>query len=224
MRRKRHLDERIASCGDELIVKDYLTEDTRRLIVDKSKLLDLKEVFGNDNPVHVELGCGLGGFCIELARRHPEINIIAVERISNVIITALEDARKENLPNLKFMNIPVECLQVYLPENSVDRIYLNFSTPLPKAGYAKQRLTHPRFISIYSALLKTGGEIHQKTDSMHFFEFSLESFSSCGYGLKNISLDLHKSDFAADNIVTEYENNFSQKGFPIYRLEAVKRG
>lgn len=223
MRRKRRLDERIERCSDVLIARDYLTADTRRVIAEKKSLLSYRDIFGNDNPVHVELGCGLGRFCIELAKRYPDINVIAVERTSNVIITALETAQREKLPNLRFLNIPVECLQVYLPESSVERIYLNFSTPLPKAGYAKQRLTHPRFIEIYTNVLKEGGEIHQKTDSMHFFEYSLEQFSSCGYALKNISLDLHNSDFAENNIVTEYENNFASKGLPIYRLEAVKR-
>ncbi len=223
MRRKRHLEERLEKCDEVLLARDYLNKDTLKAIEEKRSILNYREIFGNDNPVHVELGCGLGGFCIELAKRNPNINILAVEKISNVILTALENAQRENLPNLKFLNIPVECLEIYIPENSVERIYLNFSTPLPKKGYEKQRLTHSRFLKIYSKLLKDNCEVHQKTDSMHFFEYSLEQFSSNGFALKNISLDLHNSDFASENIVTEYEYSFSSKGMPIYRLEAVKR-
>lgn len=221
MRRKRHLFDRLQNCEEYLLAKDYLTADTRRAIEERSSLLNLEEVFGNTNPVYLELGCGLGGFCIELAKRHPEINILAVERVTNVLLTALERAKEENLNNLRFLNIPVECLPAFLADCSVERIYLNFSTPLPKAGQVKQRLTHPSFLSLYYNLLKPGGEIHQKTDSPRFFEFSLESFSSVGFTLKDISLDLHHSDYTA-NIVTEYEKNFSDKGFPIYRLVAEK--
>lgn len=222
MRRKRHLEDRLLNCSDVLVAKDYLNADTQEAVRTRKNLLNTAEIFGNFNPLHVELGCGLGGFCIELAKRNPDINILAVERISNVLVTAMERAKTENLKNLRFMNIPVECIQAYLKSGSADRIYLNFSTPLPKAGYIKQRLTHPRFLNIYKDILKPGGEVHQKTDSMHFFEYSVEQFSKEGFILKNISLDLHKSEFAEVNIVTEYEKNFSDKGMPIYRLEAVK--
>jgi tRNA (guanine-N7-)-methyltransferase len=116
----------------------------------------------------------------------------------------------------------VEVLQCYLKSGSVQRIYLNFSTPLPEKSREKQRLTSDRFLKIYRDLLPDGGEIHQKTDSMPFFEYSLAQLSKNGFELKNISLDLHKSEFAAENIVTEYERKFSEKG-PIYRTEAIKR-
>ena len=99
------------------------------------------------------------------------------------------------------------------------RILLYFSCPFPKSGYATHRLTHNRFLEIYKRLLKKGGEIHQKTDNMHFFEFSLEQLSASGFALKNVSLDLHKSGYEG-NIMTEYEEKFTSKGFPIYRLEA----
>ncbi len=222
MRRKRHLDERLAKCAPVLLARDYLNADTLQAIQGRSHLLSFRDVFGNDNPVEVELGCGLGGFCIEYARRHPDVNVLAVEKISNVLVAAMERAMQENLPNLRFLNIPAECLQAYLPSGGVRRIHLNFSTPLPKAGYARQRLTHPRFLAIYRDVLASGGEIWQKTDSMHFFEYSLEQLSFAGFRLKNISLDLHNSCYMAENIVTEYEHNFAEKGMPIYRLEAEK--
>jgi tRNA (guanine-N7-)-methyltransferase len=194
----------------------------KRMLEEYRNYLDLPAVFGNNDPVYLELGCGCGGFSIEHAKRYKNVNLLAVERMGNVLITALENAKKENLPNLRFLNIPVEVLQCYLKSGSVQRIYLNFSTPLPEKSREKQRLTSDRFLKIYRDLLPDGGEIHQKTDSMPFFEYSLAQLSKNGFELKNISLDLHRSEFSAENIVTEYERKFSEKG-PIYRTEAIKR-
>jgi tRNA (guanine-N7-)-methyltransferase len=113
-----------------------------------------------------------------------------------------------------------EYLLKYFPENSVERIYLNFSCPFPKARYAKHRLTSPIFLPMYKHILKNGCEIHQKTDNMHFFEYSLERYSELGFIMQNISLDLHKSNFEG-NIITEYEKRFTDLGQPIYRVEAI---
>jgi len=132
----------------------------------------------------------------------------------------MEQAIKAELPNLKFLMGKAEYLEKFFPENSVERIYLNFSCPYPKETYKKHRLTHSGFLNIYKKILVPGGEIHQKTDNMKLFEFSIESFSHCGFKLQNVSLDLHNSSFEG-NIVTEYEKRFSEAGFPIYRLEAV---
>lgn len=186
----------------------------------QQRTLDVKEIFGNENPVHLEVGCGKGGFAVQIAKQNPDINYIAVEMARNVIVSAMELAIKENLPNLKFLMGKAEYLEKFFPENSVDRIYLNFSCPYPKETYKKHRLTHSGFLAIYKRILVENGEIHQKTDNMKLFEFSIESFSECGYKLKNVSLDLHNSGFEG-NIVTEYEKRFSEAGFPIYRLEAV---
>lgn len=222
MRRKRNLEPRVEACKSVLVARDKMNKEALEAIGERRYILSFKEIFGNDNPVYLELGCGLGSFAIEHAKRYPDINLLAVEKISNVLVTAMERAMGENLPNLRFLNMPVECLEAYISDESVERIYLNFSTPLPKSSYARQRLTSPRFLDIYKKILVKGGEIHQKTDSMPFFEYSLEQFSADGFILKNISLDLHSSKYAEDNIVTEYEKNFSDKGMPIYKLEAVK--
>ena len=155
-----------------------------------------------------------------VVKASPDINFIAVEMARNVIVSAMELAVKENLPNLKFLMGKAEYLEKFFPENSVERIYLNFSCPYPKETYKKHRLTHPVFLEIYKHILIPGGEIHQKTDNMKLFEFSIENLSQCGFKLKNVSLDLHNSGFEG-NIVTEYEKRFSEQGFPIYRLEAV---
>ena len=165
-----------------------------------------------------EIGCGKGGFACEFAKRNPDLNIIAVEKVGNVIVAACEAARQAELKNIKFMKCNAEYLPCYIPAGSVSALYLNFSCPFPKKKYAKHRLTHPNFLKIYKQLLAPDAPICQKTDNMHFFEFSLESFSQSGFKLSNISLDLHASDFEG-NIVTEYEKRFSDMGMPIYRLE-----
>ena len=169
--------------------------------------------------MELEIGCGKGLFITELAKRNPNVNYIAIEMLSNVIVEACEKAQKANLSNVRFMIIRAECLQSYIPEHTVSRIYLNFSTPLPQKGYEKQRLTHRKFLEIYSKLLVDGGEINQKTDSKSLFEFSIAEYSQSGFLLKDISLDLLNSD-CKNNIMTEHEHKFVQMDMPIYRIVA----
>lgn len=220
MRRKNNLEQRLEACGDRII---YMDRDVLDFSVkDDKDIIDIAGIFGNDRPVELEIGCGKGQFIKELAKREPEKNFLAVELSSNVIVDAAESIISEGIENVRFMRGNARYLDCFLPEDSIGRIYLNFSCPYPKNTYANHRLTHADFLEIYKRLMKKGGEIHQKTDNMHFFEFSLEQFSQNGFGLKNVSLDLHKSDFEG-NIVTEYEKRFSDQGFPIYRLEAYIR-
>lgn len=218
MRKKKYLDKRLEAVSDILYISDF--EDRNfNTAIEKKDYIDLEDWFGNDKPIHLEIGCGKGRFACEYAKSHPEINLIAVEKSGNVITVGCEMAKAEGIENLRFIKCGAEYLEKFLKEKSVEKIFLNFSCPFPKSGYATHRLTHPRFLEIYKRLMVEGGEIHQKTDNMHFFEFSLESFSKSGFALKNVSLDLHKSDFEG-NIMTEYEEKFSSMGFPIYRLEA----
>ena len=217
MRRKKHLEERLAECGDMIIYMDR--EDRNYQVKDTKDMLDPAALFGREAPLELEIGCGKGQFICELAAREPGKNFLAVEKASNVIVDAAAKAIAAGLTNVRFMRGGAEYLQSYIPEHSVSRIYLNFSCPFPKKSYAAHRLTHHRFLEIYKTLMLPGAEIHQKTDNRGFFEFSLEEFSQNGWKLKNISLDLHASDFEG-NIVTEYEKRFSEQGFPIYRLEA----
>lgn len=218
MRKKKYLDKRLEAVSDILYISDF--EDRNfNTAIEKKDYIDLENWFGNDKPIHLEIGCGKGRFACEYAKSHPEINLIAVEKSGNVITVGCEMAKAEGIENLRFIKCGAEYLEKFLKEKSVEKIFLNFSCPFPKSGYATHRLTHPRFLEIYKRLMVEGGEIHQKTDNMHFFEFSLESFSKSGFALKNVSLDLHKSDFEG-NIMTEYEQKFSSMGFPIYRLEA----
>lgn len=220
MRKKKHLDERLEKCNNLLIL---LSEDSNFVTaIEKKEFIDTRALFGNDNPVVLEVGCGKGGFACELAKRNPDINVLALEKCANVIVIACEKAMKDNLTNLKFIQTGAEYLEKYIEPGSIERIYLNFSCPYPKNAYENRRLTNIRFLKSYDALLKDGAEIHQKTDNMHFFEYSIEQFTQYGFRLKNISLDLHNSDFEG-NIETEYEHKFASQGMPIYRLEAYMK-
>lgn len=181
--------------------------------------LDFAAIFGNNNPVQLEIGCGKGKFICELAARNPDINFVAVEKISNVLIEAVERAMGEKLKNVHFINSAAEVLPRYIKAGIIDKIYLNFSNPLPKMGYAKQRLTHPRFLNGYRRLLREGGQIVQKTDDKDFYEFSLESFNECGYEILDKCEDLHALN-DPENIVTEHEKKFTEAGKKIYRIVA----
>ena len=218
MRKKKHLDERMAQCADYLF--SMQCDDLNALTaVEKKEYIDLPALFGNNNPVVLEIGCGKGRFACELARREPAVNVLALEKARNVIVMACEQAKRENIPNVYFLHGGAEYLEKYLPPQSVDRIYLNFSCPFPKNSYANRRLTNERFLKSYAVLLRPGAEIHQKTDNMNFFEYSIEQLTHFGFALKNVSLDLHHSGFEG-NIETEYESRFASQGCPIYRLEA----
>ncbi|MBQ1451455.1 MAG: tRNA (guanosine(46)-N7)-methyltransferase TrmB [Clostridia bacterium] len=218
MRKKKYLDERIDACEGLLLT--LVSEDRNfETAKEKKNYLDFEELFGNANPVYMEIGCGKGQFVCELAKLHPEYNYLAVEKVGNVIVSAAERAKNEGLQNVRFLKCGAEYLQCFIPEKSIEGLYLNFSCPYPKKAYTSHRLTNERFLNIYKDILKDGAEIHQKTDNMHFFEYSIEEFTKCGFALKNVSLDLHSSDFEG-NIVTEYESKFVAEGLPIYRLEA----
>ncbi len=219
MRRKKNLDERISACREVMLYMQCQNEHANDPL-SEDFFADSRKTFGNDNPLFLEIGCGKGGFAIEFARQNPGINLIAVEKTPNVLITGMEEQMKLRLPNLKFCMGQAEYLGHLFHDNTIDRIFLNFSCPFPKNSYAIHRLTHARFLEIYRKVMKKGAEIHQKTDNMHFFEFSLEQLSNNGFPLKNVSLDLHNSGFEG-NIMTEYEKRFTELGQPIYRLEAV---
>lgn len=219
MRKKKHAEERLASCKD-LILPLAVHEVDYRNAAQNPSYYDIKEIFKNDNPLQLEIGCGKGQFICELARRNPDINYIAIEVCDDVAVLACENVKKAKLKNVRFMITGAEYILKYFRPSSVNRIYLNFSCPFPKSRYAKHRLTSQVFLPMYKTLLENGGEIHQKTDNMHFFEYSIEKYSEFGFKLQNISLDLHNSGFE-NNIVTEYEKRFTDLGQPIYRLEAV---
>lgn len=176
------------------------------------------EVFGNDHPIHIEVGTGKGRFITEMAKANPTINYLAIEAYESIIIDALDKLIEEDLPNLKLLPVNAVDLRDYFEKGDVNRVYLNFSDPWPKKRHAKRRLTYHTFLEIYEDILVDGGEIHFKTDNQGLFEYSLQSFSAYGLLLTYVSLDLHNSDFEG-NIMTEYEEKFSSKGQVIYRSE-----
>lgn len=218
MKRKKNLEERINASSDYLTImkNDSLNYNDA---VHENHRLDLAELFGNDNPVSLEVGSGKGQFGCTFAKQNPDKNILCVERNRNVLILAIDSAREMKLDNIRFLCGTAEYLPSYIEENAVEEIYLNFSCPFPKHKHIAHRLTNPRFLEIFKRIMKNDGTICQKTDNMHFFEYSIEQFSKCGFKLSNISLDLHNSDLEG-NIVTEYEHKFASQGYPIYRLEA----
>ncbi len=222
MRKKKYLDERLSAVSDILFISD-IEDRNFSTANEKKEYIDFDEWFNRPAPYMLEIGCGKGGFAAEYARRNPDINLIAVEKDSNVIVSACEKIKQEGITNIRFMKCSAEYLPKYIKPDSIERIFLNFSCPFPKNKYASHRLTHPRFLKIYRELMKQGAELHQKTDNPRFFEFSVESLTGCGFALKNVSLDLHNSGFD-DNIETEYERKFVSQGLPIYRLEAYIRG
>ena len=217
MRRLKNFDRRLSDVSDILTMYQIDVKNHNAKV--ESDYIDFSSIFGNDNPVYLEVGCGLGGFATEYANRNKDINILAVEVNDSVVIKAAERTKKRGVDNLHYLCVSANYLNRIIEDKSVDRIFLNFSCPYPKNRYESHRLTSPAFLEIYSRLLKKGARIHQKTDNMHFFEYSIEQYSKFGYKLENISLDLHNSDFEG-NIVTEYEAKFLAKGQPIYRLEA----
>ena len=177
------------------------------------------EVFGNNNPIHIEVGTGKGQFVLGMAKQNPDINYIGIELFDSVIVCALERIVEAEKPaNLRLLKVNGEDLQEFFAKNDVSRVYLNFSDPWPKARHAKRRLTHEGFLAIYESILIDNGEIHFKTDNRGLFEYSLVSMNHYGMKLNYVSLDLHVNE-PEDNVKTEYEEKFSAKGQPIYRLE-----
>ncbi len=198
---------------------DFLRENTHLVIPNPSEHKNKwKELFGNDNPIHVEVGTGKGQFIVGMAKQYPNINFIGIELSKSVIVTAAEKVQESGQSNILLIQENAENLNDIFMENEVSTIYLNFSDPWPKNRHAKRRLTFRTFLKRYEAALASNGELIFKTDNRGLFEYSLVSFSEYGMLLKEISLDLHKSDFEG-NIMTEYEEKFSSRGNRIYRCE-----
>ena len=203
MRRKKHGAERIAACAEILISEPAVPA------------VDPNSYFPENRPVCLEIGCGKGDFAVGMASKYPEYNWIAMERVPDVACLALEKGMKakDTRPdNLRFLIGDAQNLVEWFPAHSVDCIYLNFSDPWPKKGYAKRRLTHVGFLELYRKVLRPGGILKLKTDNVGLFDFSLEQFVEAGLRIDWQTRDLHASEKAADNIMTEYERNFSEKG------------
>ncbi len=173
-------------------------------------------------PLHVEIGMGKGRFIREMALLHPEINYLGVELFSSVLIRAVQKVADEDIPNLRFLWLNAESLPEVFGPGEVDRIYLNFSDPWPKARHAKRRLTSVPFLDRYRLFLAANGQLEFKTDNEALFRFSLESVPEAGWRLTACTFDLHRDEIMNEgNVLTEYEEKFSDRGQPIFKLIAA---
>lgn len=207
----------VKGAREEIAVSEYVTQNPKEL---KGRW---REHLGSDAPIHVEIGMGKGKFITALAELHPEINYIGVEKYASVLIRAIEKKKeREDLTNLAFLAVDAAELPEMFEKGEIDRIYLNFSDPWPKERHARRRLTSREFLARYEQFLKPDGEICFKTDNRALFEFSLEEAKEAGWELSEVTFDLHHSEYAEGNVMTEYEEKFSAKGNPIHRLVAKK--
>ena len=175
-----------------------------------------KEIFGNQNPVQIEIGMGKGKFIHTMAKEHPEINYVGIEKYSSVLLRAIQKMEQEELPNLKFLRMDAEDIAKVFGPGEVDKIYLNFSDPWPKDRHAKRRLPSRRFLEKFHKILVHDGEIEFKTDNRALFDFALEEVEAGGFSLVKHTFDLHNdSEMMKGNIMTEYEERFSSIGNPI---------
>jgi tRNA (guanine-N7-)-methyltransferase len=193
------------------------------------------EVFGNDDPIHVELGMGKGRFISEMSRIHPNINFIGIDMYDELVRRSSEKARiahagegateeeqqSTTISNLRLTVFNIEKIEDLFAPHEIERIYLNFSDPWPKKRHARRRLTHSGFLIKYKEILNSNGEIHLKTDSQSLFEFSLNSFADLGLRMRNISLNLHVDGIHPDHVMTEYETKFAKQGVNIHRCEVM---
>lgn len=182
-----------------------------------------QQLFGNDNPIHIEIGMGKGQFLTRLAKENPHINYIGIERYSSVLLRALQKMEQEPLSNLRFLCIDADSITEIFEKNEVDKIYLNFSDPWPKDRHAKRRLTSRQFFARYNDILKPDGNVEFKTDNRDLFLFSLDEVEEAGWKLAAHTFDLHHDEaLNQGNIMTEYEEKFSSLGNPIHKLIAYR--
>ena len=181
------------------------------------------QIFGNNNPVHIEIGMGKGRFITTLASMNPDINYVGIEKYSSVLLRAVEKQDELCLPNLRFIRMDAENITSVFGKEEVDRIYLNFSDPWPKDRHAKRRLTSRQFFARYDEILKSTGRVEFKTDNRPLFDFSVEEVNEAGWKLSVCTYDLHNDEKLVEgNVMTEYEERFSSQGNPICKLVAIR--
>ena len=205
--KKKHGAERLLACGN-IVIKDLRAEGNSS-----------QALFGNDKPLRIEIGCGKGDFIVGTAAKEPDVNFLAVEKVSDVLVIAAEKVKASGLDNVRVCCIDAKELTEIFEPHSIDRIYLNFSDPWPKARHEKRRLTYRTFLEIYKQILKEDGAIYFKTDNRGLFDFSLEEFKEFGIRMEKLTFDLHNSEYMEGNVMTEYEKRFSSMGVPINRVE-----
>ncbi len=213
MRKKKHSEERLAACGEYLFEANEVMNDPASAI----------GMAGGK--VYLEIGAGKGGFACAMAERHRDTAYFAMERVTDCVVLCVEKAKSGEfgeLKNLRFLIETADNLMHIFAPGSVDAIFLNFSDPWSKKGYAKRRLTHRRYLAMYMNLLRDGGVLRFKTDNVGLFDFSLEEIEAVGLTPTALTRDLHNSEWNEGNIMTEYETSFSEQGMKINMLEIKK--
>ncbi len=184
-----------------------------------------KDIFGNSNPIHIEIGMGKGKFIYTMAKEHPDINYVGIEKYSSVLLRAIQKMEEDELPNLKFIRMDAEDITKVFDRGEVDKIYLNFSDPWPKDRHAKRRLPSREFLARYDVILKADSYLEFKTDNRALFDFAVEELEPAGWKAEVISYDLHKDEkLMRDNVMTEYEEKFSAMGNPICKYVIYRVG
>jgi tRNA (guanine-N7-)-methyltransferase len=178
------------------------------------------EEFGNNNPIWIEIGMGLGGFLSDYSLLYPEINFVGIEKYSKVLVRAIKRFDPDENTNVKLLRFDANELDEVFGENEVSRIFLNFSDPWPKRRHEKRRLTHPDFISMYERIITKDGEVHFKTDNLDLFTYSVDQFRKSNFEVIKEIYDLHKKENV--EVKTEYETKFINKGVPIKKLVAKR--
>lgn len=175
-----------------------------------------QQIFGNENPIHIEIGMGKGKFIHTMAKEHPDINYVGIEKYSSVLLRAIQKMEQEELPNLKFLRMDAEDIAKVFGPGEVDKIYLNFSDPWPKDRHAKRRLPSREFLARYDIILKKNSRLEFKTDNRDLFDFAVEELEPAGWKAEVITYDLHHdAKLMEGNVMTEYEEKFSAMGNPI---------
>lgn len=179
-----------------------------------------KELFGNEHPIHIEVGMGKGKFITEMALLNPQVNYVGIERYTSVLLRAVQKREQmEEIPNLYYLCIDARELPQIFGAGEVERIYLNFSDPWPKDRHAKRRLPSREFLARYRQILAEGGRVEFKTDNRGLFEFALEEAKESGWPLAECTFDLHHDEkLMQGNVMTEYEEKFSGLGNPIHKM------
>ena len=203
----------IAGSREVIADSDFTIKDP-----EKKKGLWKKEVFGNDNEIHIEIGMGKGRFLMDMAALHPDINYVGIEKYSSVLLRALQKQEQLLLPNIIFIRMDAETITEVFAQSEVGRIYLNFSDPWPKDRHAKRRLPSREFLKRYDRILVPDGVVEFKTDNKDLFQFALDVIEPAGWTLDAVTYDLHNDEVMnKGNVMTEYEERFSEAGNPIYK-------
>lgn len=196
--------------------RDVIAESPYVVHDEKEQKGKWREVFGNDNPLYIEIGMGKGRFIHTLAKLHPENNYVGIEKYSSVLLRAIQKMELEPLDNLRFLRMDAEEITEVFDKEEVAQIYLNFSDPWPKDRHAKRRLPSSQFLARYDVILKQGGTIEFKTDNRALFDFAVEELEGSVFAADAITYDLHHtSEMMEGNVMTEYEERFSSQGNPI---------